>query len=136
MTTKRLLLLAVAAAFAWYVFIRKKAPAGTTMIVRPANAAGAGNAAVAKTINTVSNAAQPALAQITGTLLNGVVTSLKQYGQGGSSGADTGSTSQWGDFQNNGASGYGAGTGYNSDITTSDYVDSSVSDYAGMGGIN
>jgi hypothetical protein len=99
MNTKRILLLAVAAVLLWYAFLRKKALPQSVAVNRPATPAGAVNTATSQTIATAANAAQPYVAQITGTLLNGIATSLQGYGQGGSSGADTGSTGSYGLFE-------------------------------------
>jgi hypothetical protein len=99
MNTKRILLLLIAVVLVWFAFFRKKALPQAVAINRPATPASAANNATAQTIKTVSNAAQPYVAQLTGWLFNGVAQSIGSYGQGGSSGADTGSTSDWGDFE-------------------------------------
>jgi hypothetical protein len=93
---KKLAILAVAGAFVWYFFIRKKALPTMVVVNQPSSPTNAANNAATRTINTVATAAQPGIAAITGYLVNGVAISLAQYGQGGSNGADTNAGS--GDF--------------------------------------
>ena len=104
MNTKRILLFLLAAVFLWWVFIKRKALPQTVVIGNSANPNQALSTATSQSIYTAAQAAQPGIAAISGTLVNGIANSLSQWGQGGSSGADTGSTSDYGTFVDSGYS--------------------------------
>jgi len=111
MNAKRILLLAIAAVIVWYAFLRKKALPTMVVVNTPASPTNALRNAATQTVNTAAVAVQPAIANLAGTLANGIATSLGSYGQGGVSGADTGSLSSYGDFVDLNPSGDYSGTG-------------------------
>ncbi len=111
MNTKRLLLLGIAVVLVWYAFFRKTALPQKVVVKAPVTTKGALNDATAQTLATVTKVAQPYIADWTGSLLNGIATSVQGYGQGGSSGADTGSTSSYGEFESTDESAVASGTG-------------------------
>lgn len=104
MNIKRILLFLLAAVFLWWVFVKRKALPQTVVVGYPANPNQALSTATSQSIYTAAQAAQPGIAAISGTLVNGIANSLNQWGQGGSNGADTGSSDAWGTFVDSGYS--------------------------------
>jgi hypothetical protein len=127
MSGKRILLLLAAIGLLWFAFFRKRTPVPVVVNqgIDPAtgrvvgtseNITATANQAVANTIGAAGNAAAAGTSQILGTIFGGIATSIAQYGQGGSNGADTASANSSADW-----------------FSSSDSYDSGAySDYAGI----
>lgn len=76
MSAKRIILVIAALALVWFAFFRRKALPNAAPVAGKNNVTGAANSAVAQTIRTAANAAQPYIAQITGQIIGGVAHSF------------------------------------------------------------
>jgi hypothetical protein len=92
MSAKRIILVIAALGLVWFAFFRKKALPNAAPAASPNNVAGAANAAVAQTIRTAVNAAQPYIANITGQIINGVAHTFPNTSPGSQGGTNSSAT--------------------------------------------
>lgn len=95
MSAKRIILVIAALALVWFAFFRKKALPNVAPVAGKNNVTGAANAAVAQSIKTAANAAQPYLKDAIGSILNGVAHSFGSSDSPGATGGVNSPDTTW-----------------------------------------